>query len=86
MYKRNTDARSRNHGCCGTAESITYSEWMCVTFVIQHAKHKRPIVLLSVVLLDVPYFSTLLHTRHDFRGGGVILHEVCALNLSTTII
>jgi hypothetical protein len=58
--------RSRNHCCRGKEISITYCECVSVTLVIQHAKRMRRIVLLSVVCLALPYFSTLSHKLHDF--------------------
>jgi len=39
MYKRNTEARLCNHYCHGKAMSITYSEFVFLAFVIQHAMH-----------------------------------------------
>lgn len=47
-YKRNIGARSRYHYCRGKALSITYSEVVSVTIVIQHTKRMRLIVLLYV--------------------------------------
>jgi hypothetical protein len=65
---RNTEARSRNHCCRGKAVSITYSECVSVTLVIQHAKRMRGIILSSVACLVRLYFCTLSHKRHDSRG------------------
>jgi len=59
--------------------SMTYSECVCVVLVIQHVKRMRPIILLSVVCLAVPYFSTLSHKRHDLRGN-VIEHIMCVFD------
>ena len=38
MYvKRNIEAQSCNHICCGKAVSIIYCEWQCLALVTQHA-------------------------------------------------
>jgi phosphopantetheinyl transferase (holo-ACP synthase) len=42
-YKRNIEARSRNHCCREIAISITYSEYVSVALVIRHAKRMRRI-------------------------------------------
>ena len=41
-----------------------------VALLIQHATRMRHIVTSFVAPLAAPYFSTLSHTRHDFRGKG----------------
>jgi hypothetical protein len=66
-YKRNMEARSRNHCCSGKAVSITHSECVSVALVIQHAKRMRRIILSSVTCLSVPYFPTLSHKGTIFR-------------------
>jgi hypothetical protein len=40
--------------------------------------------LLSAAFLAPPYFSTLLHKRHDFRKKKVTEYEMCVLILFTT--
>ena len=40
---------------------------VCVTLVIQHAKHMRRIIVLSVACLAV-HFPTLPHKRHDKKS------------------
>jgi hypothetical protein len=62
-YKHNIEARSCNHFCCGKAIS-TYSEWVFVALVIQHAKRMRR-VMSSMACPAVQYFSTLSHKRHE---------------------
>jgi DNA-binding CsgD family transcriptional regulator len=46
MYKRNIEARSRNHSCRGKATSISYSQHVCVALVIQHAMRMRRIIVI----------------------------------------
>jgi hypothetical protein len=72
--KRNIELRSRNHCCCGKAIRTTYSEYVTVALVIQHANRVRRIMSSSVACLNLKYFSTLSHKRYDFRGGGKVLN------------
>jgi hypothetical protein len=64
--ERNVEVRSRNRCCRGKAISITYSEHVSVA--VQRAKSMRRIILPPVGCPAAPYFSTLSHTRHDFRN------------------
>ena len=50
MYvEGNIQARSRNHCCCGkTKKSITYSEFVFVAVVIQHAMRMHHIVMCGL--------------------------------------
>ena len=68
MYlQRNNELRSRNSCCLGKAISITYSEWVYVPSVVQHAKYMRLIILSSIECLGLSYFSKLSHEGHNFR-------------------
>ena len=68
MYeKRNIETLSRNHCCYGKAIRTTYSEYVFVALVIQHAKRVRSIMSSSVACTAVQYFTTLSYKRHYFR-------------------
>jgi hypothetical protein len=84
-YKRNIQARSRNHFCLRKAMSITYTECVSVALVIRHAKRKRHIILSYLACLALPCFFTLSHKRHDFREKG-IEHKLCDFSYSTNFI
>jgi len=62
----------------------TYSEWVFVALVIQHAKRMRLVAWSSVASPAVQCSSTLSHNRHDFRGKKIIEHKLYVLFLSTT--
>ena len=44
MYKRKTEARSRNHICREREINIPHSQYVLVAFVIRHAKRIRRII------------------------------------------
>jgi len=62
-YKRNIEARSRNHCCRGKAKIITYSDRVFVAFIIQNTKRMSRIILSPVRLYHI-----LHHKRNDFRN------------------
>jgi hypothetical protein len=83
---KKSEARSRNHYCRGKAMSITCSERAVVTLVIRHAKRMRRIVLSPVASPALPYFSTLSHKRHDFRGEKITKYNISVLIFSTRFV
>jgi len=85
VYKRNTEARSRNRCYRAVTRTITYSDCVSVAFLYQHAKRMRRIILPSVASLAVPYFYTLLQKRHDFRRD-VIGHNMRVMIFCTTFV
>jgi hypothetical protein len=56
-YRCSIQARLRCHYCFGKAVSVSHSEYVSVAFILSY-----------VARLAVPYFHTLSHKRHDFRG------------------
>jgi hypothetical protein len=69
---------------CGKAIRITYSQFVSIALITQHAEGMRPIVLSSAAYLAVPRFSTLSHKRHDFWEN-VNEHAICASIFSTAL-
>jgi len=67
--------------------SITCSECVYVALVIHHAMRMRRIILSPVAYLQLQYFSTLYHKRHDFRKKKKkIEHKMCVLIFSITFV
>jgi len=56
------------------SNSITRSECVFVTLVIQHAMHTRRILSSSVDCPALQHSCTLSHKRHDFRKKNVVDH------------
>jgi len=52
---------------------------MSVALGIQHAKHKRRILLTYVACVVVQYFSTLCHKQSDFQEN-ILMLNTCYLN------
>jgi hypothetical protein len=76
---------SCNHCCHGKLASITYSECMYVTLVIQHAKCIRFIILSFLACLSVQHFSIVSHKWHDFQKV-VFGRRMYILVFSTTFV
>jgi len=78
MYKkRNIEACSCNHCCCGKVISITYPECVSVDFVTQHAKRMRHIVISSLPGSTI-FFHIISYTA-GFYIKKVIEHKMCVL-------
>ena len=56
----NIGERSCNHGCCGKAINITYSECVFVALVIQHTMRMRHVILSSVASPPLQHFPHYL--------------------------
>ena len=73
-----------NHFRRAKARGITYSEFVSIALVIQHAKRMGRIMLSSMACLVLPYFSTLSHKQYVFRKKKVTEHKMYVLIVSTT--
>ena len=60
-YKFNSDERSRYQCCRGKAISITYSEYVSVALVIQHAQRMRRICIVLCCLTGSKIFDYLIN-------------------------
>jgi hypothetical protein len=56
------------------AGSITYSEYVSVAFVIQHAMHMHHNVIYG--LSDSTIFFHISHKEHDFQKKKLLMHKV----------
>jgi len=84
MIQHNSiQARSSNRCSRGKPISITHSECVSITLVIQYTKRMRRIIS-SLASLTPTYFSTLSHITHNPWGRGVVIdHKICVLHVST---
>ena len=77
--------RSRNDFCRRKTISTTYSEYVFIALFIKHAKRMRRTELSSMDWLSLPYFSTLLYKRREFREE-VIERKMCVSIFSTSFV
>ena len=66
-YKRNIDARSRNHCCSGKAIGITYSECVTVALVTPACQAHAPHYIVTCGLSGSARFPPLSHKRQGCR-------------------
>ena len=59
---------------------------MSVALVTQHAKCMRRNILSSTACPALPYFSTLSHKRHDFRGKNSYWTKTCVFWFSLQLL
>ena len=95
-YKRNIEARSRNHCCHGKAINVYCIFCVCVCVcvcaasIMQHAKHTRCIILSSVACPALQYFSTLSQKRQKFlekkKEERITGRKMCVLSFSTNFV
>jgi hypothetical protein len=85
MCTRKIEALSRNHCLCAKARSVTYSEFVFVALVIQHAKCMLRTILSAYACLSILYSSTLSHKTNDFRNN-IIDRKICVSVFSTTFV
>jgi len=80
--QRNIKGRSYNHCCSGKAVTITYSECVFVTLVIQHATRMRRTVTCGLCGSTIYiFFSHYLVNGTIFEK--VIENTMCVLNFCT---
>ena len=61
------EVHSQNHRCSGKVISITHSECVSATLVVEHAMCMCCNILSFVACTDLPYFSTLPHKQKNFQ-------------------
>ena len=83
-YKRDTEARSRNHCYRGKAIWFTYSECVSVVLIIQHSTCVRRIMLIYVACGLYHFFPNNLIIGRIFEKKKVFEHKIRVLILSTT--
>ena len=81
-YKRNNGDRSRNHCSHVKPISITHSECVFVTLVIQQATRMRHIILLSVACLTTRCFHIMISHKPLDRTRVLISSTTFVRNIS----
>ena len=80
----NIEGRSHIHCCPGKVTSITY--YLSESLVIQHSKRVRRIMLSSVAILALQYFSALTRKRYDLWEKGGFNIKIRVFIFSTTFV
>ena len=65
-------ARARASACVCACARVRVCVCVCVALVIQHAKHKRHVILSSVACPTPQHLYTLSNKGHDFFRKNVI--------------
>jgi hypothetical protein len=82
MYvQRDIEVRLCSHCCSGKAITVTYSECVFVTLVIQHAMSMRRILVPPVASPALLYITVIFEKRYDFLEKKVLNIKI-VLNFS----
>ena len=72
--------------CVSVCGSVCMYVFLLYLSNTQSAFFLHGTILSSVACLTIPYFSTLSHKGHNFRGEKITAHKVCVLVFSTTFV
>jgi len=83
-YRRNIEARSRNHCCSGQAINVTCSECVFVALAVQHAECMRP---CYIVVCGLPGCTVFFFPHYLINGTileeNVIGYKICGNKMPT---